>query len=84
MAGAPAREAAAAARVFTEADFEGVDYRAAGLTERSFAQYKATFVGKPVPPQTTSDADLVALGYDSKPPGPWVQCCIEERLPNWG
>lgn len=74
---------AVAARVFTAADFEGVDFRAAGLTRRQFEQYKKVFVGKPVPPQTISDADLVALGYDLKPPGPWVQCCVERWLPNW-
>lgn len=68
-------------RVFTEADFELVDYEYAGLTKDQFEQYKKEFLGRPVPSQTTSTAALLALGYE--PPDAWVQCLLEERLPNW-
>lgn len=70
------------ARLFTEADFKGVNYKEARLTRQQFEEYKKRFIGKPVPPQTVSDDALVALGYDM--PEPWVQSCIEEPMPNWG
>lgn len=69
-------------RVFTETDFVGVDYEGAGLTPSLFADYKTRFIGHPVPPQAISDEALVGLGYDL--PEPWVQFCIEDRMPNWG
>lgn len=69
-------------RVFTEADFEHVDYEAAMLTWEDLVEYKKQFIGKPVPAQTLGNDALIALGYDM--PEPWVQCCIEEPMLNWG
>lgn len=68
-------------RVFTEDDFAAVDYKEVGLSRRKFEEYKKTLLGRPVPPQDITDDALFALGYDG--PEPWVQCCVEEPLPNW-
>lgn len=69
-------------RIFIEADFKHVNYKEAGLTQQHFEEYKKLFIGKSVPAQTLDNEALVALGYDM--PEPWVQCCIEGPMPNWG
>lgn len=79
----PAKTASAAARarVFTEQDFQGVNYEEANFTREQFEDYKAEFVGKPVPEQTVSTEKLLALGYEL--PEPWIQRCLEGPMPNW-
>jgi hypothetical protein len=68
-------------RVFIEKDFADVNYKEVRLTRSQFEEYKKTLIGRPVPPQDITDDELFALGYDG--PEPWVQCCIEEPMPNW-
>ena len=68
-------------RVFVEGDFAYTAYTDCHLTREQFTTYKQRFLGKPVPSQTVSNDALVALGYDM--PEPWIQCCIEQDMPNY-
>lgn len=69
-------------RVFSEKDFENVNYKEFGVRKKDFEDYKKHMIGRPVPPQTVSDQHLLELGYSM--PDPWVQSCIELHLGNWG
>ena len=71
----------ASPRVFTDPDFARVDYEEVRLTRGQFEEYKKSLLGRPIPPQDVTDDELFALGYDG--PEAWVQCCIEEPMPNW-
>jgi hypothetical protein len=70
-----------AERIFCENDFKLVSRREGRLSRESFQRYKDMSLGKPVPPQTASTEELLALGYD--PRDPWVQCLLERTLFNW-
>ena len=68
-------------RVFTDNDFANVNYEEVGLNSAQFEEYKKSLLGRPIPIQDITNDELFALGYDGLQP--WVQCCIEEPMPNW-
>ena len=69
-------------RTYTEEDFKLVRRQDVGLSRKQFEEFKRSLLGRPVPPQTVPDEELLALGY--RTPDPWIQSCIEAPMGNWG
>uniref|UniRef100_A0A7S0RHJ7 Uncharacterized protein n=1 Tax=Chlamydomonas leiostraca TaxID=1034604 RepID=A0A7S0RHJ7_9CHLO len=66
-------------RIFTEADFVGVNWQDSNLSYTEFLAFKRSMLNTPVPKQTVSNKELHAAGFAS-----WAQHWIELSLLNWG
>ena len=64
--------------VYTDADFDTVDYKEFELSERQYEEFKAHHRGKPLPQQTFTDELLQERGFKS-----WAEYCIKLKVYYW-
>lgn len=64
-------------RCITEDDFKLLPQADTGLTSKKYQDFKRSLLGRPVPPQTSTDTVLHQHGYDN-----WIQFCLQQSFMN--